>query len=147
MRQLNYKEIASFCQEIAWLVHSGVRVGDGLHLLAEEEKEVAWKDCLTAMAEQADEGLPLSEIVKNAGCFPVYVQGILNVGETTGRLEESLLAIKKYYEGREYMNNRVRSALLYPSILLLLMLIGICIPWRKDERSCRRLINLRNDIK
>ena len=127
MRQLNYKEIASFCQEIAWLVHSGVRVGDGLHLLAEEEKETAWKDCLISMAEQADEGLPLSEIVKNSGCFPVYVQGILNVGETTGRLEESLLAIKKYYEGREYMNNRVRSALLYPSILLLLMLVVIVV--------------------
>ncbi len=127
MRQLTYCEIAAFCQELAWLVHSGVRVGDGLNLLAEEETEEAWKSCLAAMAEQADDGLPLSEIVKNAGCFPVYVQGILNVGETTGRVEESLLALKKYYEGRNYMNNRVRSALLYPSILLILMLIVIII--------------------
>lgn len=127
MRPLTYSEIAAFCQELAWLVHSGVRVGDGLSLLAEEEKEEAWKACLTAMAEQADDGLPLSEIVKNAGCFPVYVQGILNVGETTGRVEEALQALKKYYEGRNYMNNRVRSALLYPSILLLLMLIVIVI--------------------
>ncbi len=127
MRQLNYREIASFCQELAWLVHSGVRVGDGLNLLAEEEKEGAWKACLSKMAEQADEGLPLSDIIKNAECFPVYVQGILSVGETSGRLEESLLALKKYYEGRDRMNNRVRSALLYPSVLLLLMLIVIVI--------------------
>lgn len=127
MRQLTYSEIAAFCQELAWLVHSGVRVGDGLNLLAEEEKEEAWKACLVTMAEQADEGLPLSEIIKNAGCFPVYVQGILNVGETTGRIEESLLALKKYYEGRNYMNNRVRSALLYPSVLLLLMLVVIVV--------------------
>ena len=127
MRQLSYLEIASFCQELAWLVHSGIRVGDGLHLLAEEEKEEAWKACLTTMAEQADDGLPLSEIVKNAACFPVYVEGILNVGETAGRLEEALHALTKYYEGRERMNNRVRGALLYPSILLLLMLIVIVI--------------------
>jgi len=127
MRQLNYSEIAAFCQELAWLVHSGTRIGDGLNLLAEEEKEEVWKSCLTAMAEQADEGVPLSEVIKNAGCFPVYVQGILNVGETTGRLEEALLALKKYYEGRSYMNNRVRSALLYPSVLLVLMLIVIVI--------------------
>lgn len=127
MRQLNYREIAAFCQELAWLVHSGVRVGDGLNLLAEEEKEEAWKACLSKMAEQADEGLPLSEIIKNAECFPVYVQGILNVGEATGRLEESLLALKKYYEGREQMNHRVRSALLYPLILLLLMVVVIVI--------------------
>lgn len=127
MRQLNYREIAGFCQELAWLIHSGVRVGDGLNLLAEEEKDEAWKACLMTMAEQADEGLMLSEIIKNANCFPVYVHGILNVGETTGRLEESLHALKKYYEGRDQMNNRVRSALLYPSILLLLMLIVIVI--------------------
>ena len=127
MRQLTYSEIAAFCQELAWLVHSGVRVGDGLNLLAEEEKEDAWKACLVEMAQQADEGMQLSEIIKNAGCFPVYVQGILNVGETTGRVEESLLALKKYYEGRNYMNNRVRSALLYPSVLLFLMLVVIVI--------------------
>ncbi len=127
MRKLAYCEIAGFCQELAWLVHSGVRVGDGLNLLAEEEKEEAWKKCLATMAEQADEGQNLSEIIKNAGCFPMYVSGILNVGEMTGRLEEALLALKKYYEGRNQMNQRVRSALLYPSILLLLMLLVIVI--------------------
>ena len=98
MRQLTYREIASFCQELAWLVHSGVRVGDGLNLLAEEEKESDWKECLAAMAQQADDGLPLSEVMKNADCFPVYVQGIINVGEISGRLEESLHALTKYYE-------------------------------------------------
>lgn len=123
MRQLSYREIASFCQELAWLVHSGVQVGDGLTLLAEEEQEADWKECLTRMAEQADEGLPLSQIIKNAECFPNYVQGILNVGEMTGRLEEALKALTKYYDGRDKMNHQVRSALLYPSILLMLMLI------------------------
>ena len=127
MRKLTYSEIAAFCQELAWLVHSGVRIGDGLNLLAEEEKEETWKSCLRVMAEQSDEGVPLSEVIKNAGCFPVYVQGILNVGEMTGRPEEALLALKKYYEERNYMNNRVRSALLYPSILLVLMLIVIVV--------------------
>lgn len=127
MRQLNDHEIASFCQELAWLVHSGVQTGDGLQLLAEEEKEEEWKACLIAMAERAEEGLPLSEIMKAAGCFPVYVEGILNVGEMAGRLEEALLALKKYYENRERMNHQIRSALLYPSILLMLMLIVIVI--------------------
>lgn len=127
MRQLNYLEVASFCQELAWLIHSGVSVGDGLHLLAEDEREAEWKKCIDTMAEQADEGLPLSEIIKNAVCFPVYVQGIISVGETTGHLEESLHALTRYYQSREQLNNRVRGALLYPSILLLLMLLVIVI--------------------
>ena len=103
MRQLNYLEIASFCQELAWLIHSGVSVGDGLHLLAEDEREAEWKKCIDTMAEQADEGLPLAEIIKNAACFPVYVQGIISVGETTGHLEESLHALTRYYQSRDLM--------------------------------------------
>jgi len=123
MRKLSYREIAGFCEELAWLVHSGVNVSDGLALLAEEEQESDWKACLQRMSEQSDEGKVFSEIVKDEQCFPTYVEGILNVGEMTGRLEESLKALARYYTERERMNRRVKSALLYPSILLLLMLI------------------------
>ena len=93
MRKLMYREIASFCEELAWLVHSGVNISDGLALLAEEEQENEWKSCLKRMAEQSDEGRVFSDIVKEENCFPTYVEGILNVGEMTGRLEESLKAL------------------------------------------------------
>ena len=90
--ELEKREDNSIC-------HDGIIYTSSANLvdhLKEEEKDPAWKECLTSMAEQADEGLPLSEIVENAGCFPVYVRGILSVGETAGRLEESLQALKKY---------------------------------------------------
>lgn len=127
MKRLDNLEIAAFCQELAWLVHSGIRIGDGLLLLAEDEKEETFRCCLMQMAQQAEEGIPLSEVVKQAGCFPVYVEGSLAVGETAGRLEEALHALKRYYEDRERRNSRMRSALLYPSVLLFLMLIVIVI--------------------
>lgn len=127
MKRLGNLEIASFCQELAWLVHSGIRIGDGLQLLAEDEKEETRRNCLMQMAQQTEEGVPLSEAVKQAECFPVYVEGILAVGETAGRLEESLHALTRYYGDRERMNSRMRSALLYPSVLLFLMIIVIVI--------------------
>ena len=123
MRKLTYREIASFCEELAWLVHSGVNISDGLALLEKEEQETEWKSCLKHMSELSDEGRIFSEIVKEEQCFPTYVEGILNVGEMTGRLEESLQALARYYTERDRMNRRVKSALLYPSILLLLMLL------------------------
>lgn len=127
MRCLDNPEIASFCQELAWLVHSGIRIADGLFWLAEEEKEEAFRNCLLQMAQQAEEGLALSEAVKQAGCFPVYVEGMLAVGEAAGRMEEALYALTRYYEEKERMMSRMRSALLYPSVLLFLMLIVIII--------------------
>lgn len=127
MRRLDNPEIASFCQELAWLVHSGIGIADGLFLLAEEEKEDNFRDCLLLMAQQTEDGQALSEVVKQAGCFPVYVEGMLAVGEAAGRTEEALYALTRYYEDRERMTNRIRSALLYPSVLLFLMIIVIVI--------------------
>jgi len=123
MRMLKYGEVVAFCEELAWLMHSGVGLGDGLTLLAEEEQEKSWKQCLFEMALQADRGTLLSKILEEADCFPAYVYGIVCVGEKTGRLEEALRALAEYYEYRDRMNRNVRSALLYPAILLLLMQI------------------------
>lgn len=123
MRKLEYNKITSFCEELAWMVHSGVNVGDSLTLLAEEEQDMTWKECLMNMAAQADGGSTLSEVVNNVESFPIYVQGIIGVGEATGRLEEALKALAKYYYEKEQMGRRIRSALLYPLILLLLILV------------------------
>lgn len=126
-RALSYREIAYFCQELSMLIHAGVSVGDGLALLAEEERDAAWKERFAEMAKQSDEGMFLSEIVKESGAFPAYMVGFIHVGELSGRLEEALTALMNYYEERDRMNRRVRSAFLYPSILLLLMIIVMVI--------------------
>lgn len=126
-RALSYREIAYFCQELSMLIHAGVSVGDGLALLSEEERDEMWKERFTEMARQSDAGKALSEIVREAGVFPNYMVGFIHVGELSGRLEEALNALMEYYEERDRMNRRVRSAFLYPSILLLLMMLVMVI--------------------
>ena len=126
-KTLSYREIAYFCQELSLLIHAGVSVGDGLALLAEEEKDGFWRERFSRMARLSDEGMSLAQIVKEVDCFPNYMTGFINVGELSGRLEEALNSLMAYYEERDRMNRRVKSALLYPSILLLLMLIVMVI--------------------
>lgn len=123
MRTLSYEEISYFCEELAWMIHAGVSVGDGLHLMAQEEGDKQWKERLSKMSFQADDSIILSKIIKEEDCFPPYVAGLISVGEATGKLEESLHALAVYYGERSRINKRVRSAFLYPTILMILMLI------------------------
>lgn len=123
MRQLTNQEIASFCEQMAWLIHSGIGVGEALHLMAEDEPEGVRKQVYARAADEVADGTAFSETVKAAGCFPVYVYGSLAAGEETGRLEEAFKALQLYYEERERTNRRVRSALLQPAFLLLLLLL------------------------
>lgn len=123
MRQLTDAELASFCEQLGWLVHSGIDLGEGLRLMAEDEEEESRKTLYIRLADTVEEGNSLSEALKVTECFPVYACGSIRTGEETGRLEEALRALKQYYEEKERMERRLRSALLQPSLLVLLMMI------------------------
>ena len=120
-------QTASLCRELSLLTHAGLRPGDGLTLLAQEEQDGALRELLAAMAGQTDLGLSLSAAFRDSGRFPAYVTGLLEAGERTGHTEEALRALSDYYEHRDRSNRQIRHALTYPVILLLLMLVVIVI--------------------
>ncbi len=115
-------ELSGLTMELYLLLHAGVGVGDALALL---EQEDAYKDLLAGMSQQADGGAPLSACLRESGRFPAYLCGLIEVGESTGRTEEALSALSQYYEQRARLDRQVRSALLYPAVMLVLMLLVI----------------------
>ena len=123
-KMISNEEIASLCMELSLLLHAGVGTGDALALLAEESDDT-YKGMLEEMAHQVDEGGTLSAALRSTGRFPVYVCGLIDVGEQAGQTEEALQALSRYYEARVRMDRRVRSALLYPAVMLALMLVVI----------------------
>ena len=125
--ELTNLETADLCRELALLLHSGVSAGDSLYLMAEEEKESRLHGLLTEMAAGLDRGNYLHQAFQQAGCFPVYITGLLRMGEAVGRTEETLTALAAYYENREKLRRQIVSSLTYPTILLLLMLVVIIV--------------------
>ncbi|WP_298030381.1 type II secretion system F family protein [uncultured Dysosmobacter sp.] len=122
---LTHEQIADICLELSLLLHAGVGVGDGLALLAEETQ--VDRALLEDLARQVDDGCPLAEAIRKSEQFPEYAAGLIEVGERAGRLEEALAALARYYEDRARLDRRIRSALLYPAVLLLLMLVVIVV--------------------
>ena len=129
MKQLELSNIAlsDLCRELYLLLHAGVGMADGLYLLADEEKDEAYKGLLTQLAKSVEEGCFLAQAFEQAGCFPGYITGLLQVGERVGRTEDTLHALANYYEQRDRTNRQIRSALTYPMILLLLMTVVIVV--------------------
>ena len=111
MKNLSNDEVSTLCRELAYLLHAGMGNADALTLMAEDGgKHTA---LLKNMAQAADEGAPLSRLLK--------------VGDSAGRTEETLNALADYYEGRERLSRHLRTSLLYPIILLLIMLAVIVV--------------------
>ena len=127
MKKMNLSNdyLSAFCLQISLLLHAGISIGDGLHMLSEDEEDAQMKELLKSMSEQVDDGYQISEAMEQSGCFPDYVVFMTRTGEETGRTESAFKALSDYYEDQRKLSDRVRSALLYPVILLILMLLII----------------------
>ena len=125
-REISNDAIAALCLELSMLLHAGVGMGDGLALMS-QEGSAQHQEMLNDMANQVDLGQPLSAAMRDSGCFPAYVVGLVEVGEQAGKVEEALRSLSTYYEERSRMDRRVRSALLYPAVMLALMLVVITV--------------------
>lgn len=127
MKKMNLSNdyLSAFCLQISLLLHAGISIGDGLHMLSEDEEDPRAKEILIAMSEQVDDGYQISEAMEQSGCFPDYVVFMTRTGEETGRTESAFKALSDYYEDQRKLSDRIRSALLYPVILLILMLLII----------------------
>ena len=79
------------------------------------------------LAKALDLGAQLSEAMTDCGWFPVYVCGMVRVGEMTGHTEEALQSLARYYQQREETDRQLRNAITYPAILLLMMVAVILV--------------------
>ncbi len=124
---LTYGEIATICLELSLFLHAGADSSGALVLLAEDCEDTALKERFLQMSQLIDEGSALSTAMERSGLFPRDVWAMVQVGEQSGRSEEALASLSKYYDQRERMNHHLRSVLLYPSILMLVMLVVIVV--------------------
>ena len=122
---LSNEYISAFCLQISLLIHAGIGMSDGMHLLAEDEQNSSLKEHLLQMSGSLDEGKQLSEAMKETWAFPDYVIHMAETGERTGRTEKAFRSMAEYYEGQRQLQDRIKSAVAYPSVLLVLVLIII----------------------
>lgn len=121
-RTVSNEETASLMLELSMLLHSGISISDSLSLLEAEDQ---YKSILKGASDRADDGASLAECLRGCARFPAYVCGLLEVGEKAGRLEEALNALSSYYTRRISLEKKIRSALFYPIVMLVLMLVVI----------------------
>ena len=126
-RNLTNEEIGSLCMALSHLLHSGIGFGDALTLLSCDERDSRCKKLLQTMAAGMDAGKSLAQVFREASCFPGYVCTLIQVGESTGTLEEALDALARYYQNRARLAARLRSAIVYPVALLLVLLAVVTV--------------------
>ena len=121
---LSNPELARLLRGFALLLHSGIGPADGAFLLSREEQPPL-RALLHTMGTSLDQGMALSDAMIQSGAFPAYACAMARTGEETGRLEEALNSLADDYEERSRTLRQIRSAVAYPAMVLVLMLLVV----------------------
>ena len=119
--------ISAFCMELYLIIQAGIPFDEGVALLRSEEKEEYHRAVLDHLYQQLVSGEPLAEAMRSAGGFPLYVVEMVEIGQKTGHLEDVFRALSRYYGRIDQLKKTIRSAILYPAVLLVMMLFVVLV--------------------
>jgi len=126
-RLLTNTYLSMLCAEIAMLLDAGLTIADSIQVLKDDEPKSEGKALLQTLIDSLESGTPLSVALDNSQAFPRYMVQMVTIGERTGRLVETLTALSEYYERQARLSVTIKSSVLYPAILLVLMIVVVLI--------------------
>ncbi|BBO19775.1 MSHA biogenesis protein MshG [Candidatus Desulfobacillus denitrificans] len=127
-QKAGFIDVLLFSRQMYTLMKAGVPIMRALAGLQESAMNRAFAAVIQDLREALDSGRELSQaLARNPGVFGSFYVAMVRVGETTGRLEEIFLQLFHHLEFQKFMRDQVKSALRYPSFVVLAMAIALVI--------------------
>ena len=116
-------ELARYCRSMSLLFSSGLPINEAISLIVEGSGNRAMAKALADVQQDMVKGEGLSRpMVKNRLFLPMMVQ-MVKVGEETGNLDVTLLAVARSYEAEAEDKTRSLVALIQPAMTIIMGLI------------------------
>lgn len=119
-------DVQLFSRQLYTLLKAGVPIMRGLAGLQESAINKSFARVLKDIRESLDAGRELSAAMRrHPGVFSSFYLSMVRVGEMTGHLEDIFLRLFAHLEFEREMSERVRTAMRYPSFVVMAMLAAI----------------------
>ncbi|MEE4295966.1 MAG: type II secretion system F family protein [Wenzhouxiangella sp.] len=124
--QLN--DIVLFSRQMHTLTKAGVPLIQGLRNVANSTRNKRLVSAIGDIVEALESGRSLSAgLARNTDVFPAMYTSIIQVGETSGALEESFAQMATYLELEREFRKKLKQALRYPVMVIIAMAIAMAI--------------------
>lgn len=112
------KDLAVFSRQFATMISAGLPVVTALKVLAKQSTNLRLSRALTQIANDVEAGEGLSQaFVRQGDTFPTVMVQMIAAGEVGGILDGVLERVANQLEKEEVIRQKVRSALVYPTIV------------------------------
>jgi len=122
------KEVVMFSRQLALLLESGTDVVAALELLQEQITNRALQTMVKEVITAVRGGAKLSQaMARHPKAFSRLYCRTIAIGEETGNLEQVLRQMADYIEKEALAAKKVKSAMIYPIIIMLLVVLVIAV--------------------
>ena len=119
--KVKVKDLSQFCNQFSVMIVSGVPIVESISLLKTQTQSGLLKKTLAKIEDDMKQGLLLSDAMKKyPKVFPPFFSSMVFVGENAGCLDQVLVTVAQYFETEDKTKRKVKGALAYPALLLVL---------------------------
>lgn len=119
-KKFTTKELALFTRQFATLLGAGLPIEESLQAVSEQSEKPHVKAIILSVRGKVLEGHPLATAMRDhPEAFTALFCATIAAGEKTGHLDKVLLRLADYTEQQHNMRTKLRTALIYPSMIVL----------------------------
>lgn len=112
--------LVEFTRTLAMLISAGIHILQGLQTLRNSLGNVLFRNAIDEIGKKVEKGLPLGETFAQYAVFPPIVSQMMKVGEETGKLDETLIKLSRYFESESEHMVRGLTTAIEPIIMVVL---------------------------
>jgi len=122
-RKIKTRELYLFSRQMSSLIKAGVPILQALFMISEQTQESYFKGVISSIHQGIRGGKSFSECLSGYPyIFNAFYVAMIKVGEEGGTLKEMLSRLSEYLQTQEEIFSKVRSALAYPVVM---MIVGL----------------------
>jgi MSHA biogenesis protein MshG len=127
-RRIDPEDLILFCRQMYSLTKAGVPLLRALRGMTESACKPIMAETLQAVLDDLEGGRDLSGALRrHPRIFPPLVVNMIQVGESSGRLDESFNEVATYLTREKQTADQIKAALRYPSFVVTAIAIAIVI--------------------
>jgi type IV pilus assembly protein PilC len=124
-KKVKLADLVVFTRQFATMINAGLPIVRALYVLTEQTDNKKLKETLDDVRRDVEAGLALSEALeKHPKVFNKLYTEMVRAGETGGILDDVLLRIASQLEKDQELRRKVKSAMTYPTVVLVLAILA-----------------------
>ena len=124
-KKVKLGDLVVFTRQFATMINAGLPIVRALHILSEQTENEKLKETVVQVRKDVEAGLALSEALdKHPKVFNRLYVEMVRAGEIGGILDGVLLRVADQLESDQELRRKVKSAMTYPIIVLILALLA-----------------------